>query len=113
MIKNEINNNHSGANFIFEVTLDKEFLVIVDLDIFKQGISVTMDIHNVLKSISNHGYNLYKYKIIYVESDAIYDAILVNKDSTFKAISTIGEVQREKAMTRYIELFLNQDLRSN
>lgn len=105
-----INNNYGGANFIFDLSPDHEFLIIVDLDIFKEGISVTLDIHNVLKSIADRGYNLHKYKIIYVDSNAIYDAVLVNKNNTFKAFAPIGEVQKEKAMQAYTALFSNQKL---
>lgn len=108
MQKKGINNKHGSSNFIYEMYKDTPFLIIVDLDIFGEGKSVTNDVHNVIQSLADEGYNLHELKVIYQDTQATFDAILINEDNTFKSFVSLNELNPILAMDKYDKTIKDQ-----
>lgn len=101
-------NNPSGKADIEFLLTDEGFLVIQDLDL--GNMSVTNDMHNVVKSIEKSGLNLYQLKVIYKDSSGIYDAVLISPDNSLFGIASLNAGTLDEAFKTYNTRILDQCL---
>ena len=104
------NNLFGTADFDYFLS-DHGFMVIEDLDQGKA--SVTNDMHNVLASLAQNGYNLAELKVIYKDSMNIYDAVLIEPDNTMKGIASLNAETLNEAFRRYDERIEYQALKQH
>lgn len=106
--KNLGKNNLYGTSSFDYAQGENGFLIIDDLD--QGGASVTNDMHNVLMSLVNYGFNLYQMKVIYKDGMGIYDAVLINEDNTNLGIASLNASTPSEAFYKYNERVSNQHL---
>lgn len=104
------NNLFGKADFDYSLS-DSGFMIIVDLD--QSSTSVTNDMHNVLASLVHTGYNLAELKVIYKDSMGIYDAVLIEQDSSMKGIASLNAGTLNEAFRRYDERVEFQELKQH
>ena len=104
------NNLFGTADFEYFLS-DNGFMVIEDLDL--NGASVTNDMHNVLASLIQSGYNLYGLKVIYKDSMGIYHAILIKPDNAMEGIASLNAKALNEAFRRYDERIEYQELKQH
>lgn len=86
------------ANSDYEVDVINNIVVIYDLDL--GNASVTNDIVNVLDDIHHNFTNIIGKKIIYQDSDGVFDGVLINAQAKFVAFYPIRETELEKALDK-------------
>lgn len=85
----------------YTYTIEQEFVCIVDLD--NGGRSVTNDIQKIINEIEDeNNFFLDSFKIIYRDSQGIWDAVLI-KDEGCKFLS-LNEKEKEEAKEKYINI---------
>lgn len=79
---------------------DKNAGVLIIYDNDRGGKSVTNDIENVLAElISSHG-NIASYKIMYKDSQGVFDGVQVNAQGGFESFFPIHEFDEAKALQK-------------
>ena len=87
----------------YDVKIINDVVVIYDLD--QGNASVTNDIRNVLSSIHQNLTDLTKKKIIYRDSEKIFDGIKINENAKFSYFYPIREKELNQALIK-----INSDL---
>ena len=88
--------NSPAANFDYEVI--ENTIVIYDLD--SGNMSVTNDVRNVLAKLKNNIPDLGHKKVIYCDSQQIFDEIVVDENGRFKDFRSIHERTLNKALLK-------------
>jgi len=101
------NNLHGPSDFDYAQT-DNGFLVIIDLDLGNR--TVTNDMHNVIDTLAEKGFDLHKMKVIYRDSSGLYDAVLINDDNTLLGIASLYAKTQSEAFYKYDERVIGQRL---
>ena len=82
----------------YNVKIINDVVVIYDLD--KGNASITHDINNVLSSIHQNIADLTKKKIIYRDSDKIFDGIKADENAQFSYFYPIREKELNQALIK-------------
>ena len=82
----------------YDVTVIQNTVVITDLD--NGGVSVTDDIINVIDDIHATHTDLTEKKVIYRDSDKVFDGIAVNTKGQFDYFYPIRETDLKKALAK-------------
>jgi hypothetical protein len=98
LLKKQITMNKFHAEF--DYVIDGNIIIITDLNY--GGKSVTNDIENVIRDISmdlkrESGCGICNYKIIYQDSQGMFDEVLVNEKGEFKNFRCLYEKSITKA----------------
>ena len=82
----------------FDYELINDVVVIYDLD--QGNCTVTTDIQGVLKIIKNDIPDLTNKRLIYQDSEKIFDEIIINAQGRFVMFRSINERQRDEALNK-------------
>ena len=82
---------------VYSHTVHANVIAIVDHD---GGRSVTNDVDNVIDDLSQQGFDLLKYRIIYRDTRGIWDQLLVDRTGHFAGFSSINERGLSAALAR-------------
>jgi hypothetical protein len=72
-------------------------VAIIDHD---EGRSVTNDAENVIGDLTQQGFDLSKYRVIYRDTHGIWDQLLVDRTGRFAGFSSINERDLPAALAR-------------
>ncbi len=89
----------NSANSDYEVDMVNNTVIVYDLDL--GNASVTHDIVNVLDDVHHNFTNLIGKKIIYQDSDGVFDGVLINAQAKFVAFYPIHETELDKVNLEY------------
>ncbi len=82
----------------YDVKVINNTVVIYDVD--QDGASVTNDIRNVLADIQQNHTDLTQKKVIYRDSDKVFDGVAVNEKGKFDHFYAIRETDLNKALAK-------------
>ncbi len=86
----------------YDIKVINNTVVITDLD--KDGTSVTNDIINVIDDIHASHTDLTQKKVIYRDSDKMFDGVAVNPKGQFDYFYPIRETDLNKALSKVNEI---------
>lgn len=91
--------------FAYHADFDYEVInhVVIIYDLNQGNRSVTNDMEYVLSSLKSTVRDLGQRKIIYQDSEKMFDEVVVNAQGEFKAFLAIQETERDKALTRLFQ----------
>lgn len=82
---------------VYSHTVHGNVIAIIDHD---GGRSVTNDVDNVIDDLTQQGFDLLKYRIIYRDTRGIWDQLLVDRTGHFAGFSSINERDLSAALAR-------------